>query len=229
MSGVRPRRSRASAPLWRVYPSLYDILWDSALTDEIADELIADLPLELPVEEVGAGTGLFTQRLLAAGLHVIASEPDERMAARLRRRLPHLPLLPASIADLPAPERRPCTVVAANVLHLSHDPAGALTALRQRAGQDGTVAVVTPAPNATVRGTALARRRAGDRRRSAFAFLACHVLLAPLVALGRSCVDHERLAVAIESLPRRCRDVRSVSRVVTLTGLTSRPPTAATS
>lgn len=156
-----------------------------------------------------------------AGYEVRASEPDERMATRLRRRLPELGVHRASIADLPPPATRPCAIVAANVLHLSRDPAGALFALRARAGDDGMVAIVTPAPSATVRAVAQARRCAGDGRAAAAAFIACHILLAPLELAGRSCVDHDRLADALESVEwRECREVRGISRVVSFPGLT---------
>lgn len=39
--------------------------------------------------EVGAGTGIATRRLLASGAHLVAVEPDARLAAYLENALPH--------------------------------------------------------------------------------------------------------------------------------------------
>lgn len=52
------------------------------------------------VVEVGAGTGIATQELVAAGADVLALEPDPDMSRILRRRLPTVRVLPARLEDV---------------------------------------------------------------------------------------------------------------------------------
>ncbi|ACU54380.1 Methyltransferase type 12 [Acidimicrobium ferrooxidans DSM 10331] len=52
------------------------------------------------VVEVGAGTGIATQGLVAAGADVLALEPDPGMGRILRRRLPTVRMVPARLEDV---------------------------------------------------------------------------------------------------------------------------------
>lgn len=57
--------------------------------EELYDELFSRIPPRARVLEIGAGTGLVTQALLARDVrNVIAVEPDAALAAFVRRRLP---------------------------------------------------------------------------------------------------------------------------------------------
>jgi 23S rRNA (adenine-N6)-dimethyltransferase len=63
------------------------------------------------VVDVGAGSGMLTARLLAAGARVIAIEPDARFASRLRRGCPAAEIVEADVRVTPWP-REPFRVVA---------------------------------------------------------------------------------------------------------------------
>jgi 23S rRNA (adenine-N6)-dimethyltransferase len=63
------------------------------------------------VVDVGAGSGMLTGPLLAAGARVIAIEPDGRFAARLRRGCPGAHVIQADALATPWP-REPFRVVA---------------------------------------------------------------------------------------------------------------------
>ena len=79
----------------------------------LAEEIVRDAGIgrgELVVD-VGAGTGLLTRALLAAGARVLAVEPDGRSVARLRRTCPDADVVQAVAADLTWPAE-PFRVVA---------------------------------------------------------------------------------------------------------------------
>jgi 23S rRNA (adenine-N6)-dimethyltransferase len=63
------------------------------------------------VVDIGAGSGMLTLPLIAAGARVLAVEPDRRLAARLRRVCPSARLLQADVRDVAWPEE-PFRVVA---------------------------------------------------------------------------------------------------------------------
>lgn len=79
----------------------------------LAEEIVRDAGIgrgELVVD-VGAGTGVLTRALLAAGARVLAVEPDGRSAARLRRACPEADVVQATAAAVTWPAE-PFRVVA---------------------------------------------------------------------------------------------------------------------
>lgn len=170
--------------LWTVYPRLYDRLWGNRLTDHLAARVVGLLRPGLPVDEVGAGTGLYTWHLHQAGVDVRAFEPDARMRRYLAVRLPGLAVSDSAIEELGYGAPAPRAVVAANVLHLVPDPGAALERLKRRAGRDGMVVLVGPAPRASLTRFCLALHKRGESVLGMLRFLSIHIALAPLVALG---------------------------------------------
>lgn len=73
--------------------------------------------LPLTVLELGAGTGKLTERLVAHGHDVHATEPDEAMLAVLRRNLPDVRTSLATAEDLPVPDQSVDVVIAAQCYH----------------------------------------------------------------------------------------------------------------
>ncbi|RNL81296.1 class I SAM-dependent methyltransferase [Nocardioides marmorisolisilvae] len=69
------------------------------------------------VLELGAGTGLLTERLVAAGHDVLATDPLPEMLAHLRRRLPDVPAAVGTAESIPAPSRSMDVVVSAESFH----------------------------------------------------------------------------------------------------------------
>lgn len=184
--------------LWAIYSRLYDHVWDNRLTDHLAARVVDLIPPGLPVDEVGAGTGLFTWRLHQAGMDVHVFEPDARMRHRLVARLPGLVVSDSAIEEL-SDATEPRVVVAANVLHLVSDPGAALEKLRRRAGRDGLVVVVGPAPRASLTRFCLALHRRGEPALGVLRFLLIHIALAPLVALGGGLTVGRRSAGIVDA------------------------------
>lgn len=169
---------------WTVYARYYDQIWDTRLTDHVARWVIDQIPAGATVIECGAGTGLITRKLIAAGLNVTASEPEEAMRSRFKIALPGVPISPKRCEDLP--EGANTTVVAVNVLHMAQDPSGALASMRRAAGCAGRVVVTVPTGKASVREVARAIRRMGSPRSQVARFIWLHAVLAPLtVATNR--------------------------------------------
>jgi ubiquinone/menaquinone biosynthesis C-methylase UbiE len=69
------------------------------------------------VLEVGAGTGKLTERLVALGHDVHATEPAEEMLEILHRNLPDTRTTRSSAEELPVPDRSVDVVVAAQSFH----------------------------------------------------------------------------------------------------------------
>ncbi|WP_139980150.1 class I SAM-dependent methyltransferase [Nocardioides litoris] len=85
--------------------------------DDAVAWLVGDLPAGAQVLELGAGTGKLTERLVALGHDVHASEPDEAMLAVLRRRLPDVATSLTGAEEIPLPDASVDVVVAAQCLH----------------------------------------------------------------------------------------------------------------
>jgi SAM-dependent methyltransferase len=69
------------------------------------------------VLDLGAGTGKLTASLLAAGVEVVAVEPDPAMLAELHRALPSVQSLAGSAEAIPLPDSSVDVVVAGNAMH----------------------------------------------------------------------------------------------------------------
>ena len=88
--------------------------------DDAVDWLLRDLrrPGVSPeVLELGAGTGKLTERLVARGCKVTATDPSPVMLARLRTRVPQARVISASAESLPVEARSADLVVAAQSYH----------------------------------------------------------------------------------------------------------------
>jgi phosphatidylethanolamine/phosphatidyl-N-methylethanolamine N-methyltransferase len=100
------------------------------------------------VLEVAAGTGLVTVALARAAREVVATDYAPEMVALLERRvrqahLENVRCEPADIYSLPFSPASFDAVVAANVLHLVPDLAGALSSLRRQVKPGGRLIVPT--------------------------------------------------------------------------------------
>jgi SAM-dependent methyltransferase len=71
----------------------------------------------LRVLDLGAGTGKLTRGLLAAGVDVVAVEPDPAMLGQLARRFPEVETHRAPAEDLPLPDASVNAVFAGQALH----------------------------------------------------------------------------------------------------------------
>ena len=71
----------------------------------------------LRVLDLGAGTGKLTATLVAAGVDVVAVEPDPAMLAELRRALPEVRALPGRAEAIPLPDASVDVVLAGNAMH----------------------------------------------------------------------------------------------------------------
>jgi SAM-dependent methyltransferase len=106
---------------------------------EAVDLLLA--PAARRVADVGAGTGKFTRLLVAAGLDVVAVEPDARMRAEFARVLPDVPVLEGSAEALPFEDGSVDAVVVAQAWHWV-DPARAMPELARVLRPGGGLGVV---------------------------------------------------------------------------------------
>lgn len=204
-------RERLARRQWHVYARTYDRLWAGPYTDSLAQRLAEVCSGLTPTEivEVGAGTGLFTSRLLVvAPQHYLACEPLEPMRRQLSQRLPLLEVLPVTLEELQLEPRAGRVVVAANVVHLSPSPMQTLATLRRIAGPDGAVAVLTPSPTADMVQLTLALRRAGTSITQVLRFTLLHLLMSPLTRL--SGIAHDP-APADDALRSLCRTQETVA------------------
>ncbi len=82
------------------------------------EPLAADRPAVL---DLAAGTGKLTRVLLAAGLDVVAVEPDPAMLARLRTGLPRVPAHAGRAEDIPLPDSSVDAIVVGQAMHWFDD------------------------------------------------------------------------------------------------------------
>jgi SAM-dependent methyltransferase len=93
------------------------------------------------VLELGAGTGLLTERLVAAGHDVLATDPLPEMLAHLRRRLPDVPAAVGVAESIPAPSRSMDVVICAQSFHWFDHP-NALAEISRVLRPGGVLALV---------------------------------------------------------------------------------------
>jgi SAM-dependent methyltransferase len=101
--------------------------------------LLGSRPLR--VLDLGAGTGLLTDVLLAAGHEVVAVDPSEPMLAQLRARLPQVTAVSGGAEAVPLPDADVDAVVAGQAAHW-FDPAPAAAELRRVLRPGGVVGFV---------------------------------------------------------------------------------------
>ena len=101
--------------------------------------LLGDRPRR--VLDLGAGTGLLTDVLLAAGHEVVAVEPSEPMLAQLRARLPQVTTASGGAEAVPLPDADVDAVVAGQAAHW-FDPVPAAAELRRVLRPGGVVGLV---------------------------------------------------------------------------------------
>lgn len=126
----------------RLRAAVYDPMMKSAergFLGRLRDELIAQA--RGTTLEIGAGTGANLARYTAVD-RVVLTEPEEAMAARLRRKLPHaavpVELEEVSADALPFPDDSFDTVVSTLVLCSVPDPVRALAEVRRVLRPGGT-------------------------------------------------------------------------------------------
>lgn len=214
---------------WAGYSLVYDSLWDNPLLQSAGAVIARSLAADSAVREIGAGTGVVTRHLVAAGHRVEAVEPDPTMAARLTRRLPQVPVLRCTMDDLES--ARPAeAVVAVNVIHLLPDPPAAVDRLRQGCVAGGPVIIVTPDPGAGLISVAVALHRAHMTGWWIARFITLHLLLGPFAALcgvrpgaALHWADSDQLRAYARNWPPSAEPVSTIFRLLILPG--TAPPT----
>jgi SAM-dependent methyltransferase len=93
------------------------------------------------VLDVGAGTGLLTEQLVAAGHEVVAVDPSAEMLGQLAARLPQVTTLVGAAEALPLPDGAVDAVVAGQAAHW-FDPAGASREIRRVLRSGGPVGLI---------------------------------------------------------------------------------------
>src|SRR4051794_24056789 len=101
--------------------------------------LLGDRPLR--VLDLGAGTGLLTDVLLAAGHEVVAVDVSEPMLAQLRGRLPQVATATGGAEAIPPPDDDVDAVVAGQAAHW-FEPAPAAAELRRVLRPSGVVGFI---------------------------------------------------------------------------------------
>jgi SAM-dependent methyltransferase len=95
----------------------------------------------LRVLDLGAGTGLLTDVLLAAGHDVVAVDPSEPMLGQLRARLPQVATAVGGAEAVPLPDADVDAVVAGQAAHW-FDPAPAAAELRRVLRPGGVIGFI---------------------------------------------------------------------------------------
>lgn len=142
---------------WSAYSRAYDQLWNGPLSERLADIIVelAGPPSGWTVD-VGAGTGLISARLAAAGHRLVCIDAELAMVRQLHDRVPGAVAVVGSIERLPLRRGAAHTVIATNVLHLHRDPFTALDTLAALVGPGGALICSWPVDAATP--GAIARR-----------------------------------------------------------------------
>ena len=114
---------------------------------DVVTFLLGDRPRR--VLDLGAGTGLLTGVLLAAGHEVVAVDPSAEMLAQLRARHPDVPAHVGGAEEIPLSDRSVDAVVAGQAAHW-FDPVPASAELRRVLRPGGVVGLVWNTRDETV-------------------------------------------------------------------------------
>jgi ubiquinone/menaquinone biosynthesis C-methylase UbiE len=107
--------------------------------DDVVAWLLGDRPRR--VVDLGAGTGLLTERLVAAGHEVVAVDPSAEMLAQLTDRLPAVTARVGEAEALPLPDGTVDAVVAGQAAHW-FDPVSAAREMRRVLRPGGVVGLI---------------------------------------------------------------------------------------
>ena len=115
----------------------------AALRPGYPDDAVAFLLGAAPcrVLDLGAGTGLLTERLVAAGHEVVAVDPSAEMLAELVRRLPQVTTVVGAAEAIPLPDAAVDAVVAGQAAHWFR-PAPAAAEMRRVLRPGGVVGLI---------------------------------------------------------------------------------------
>jgi ubiquinone/menaquinone biosynthesis C-methylase UbiE len=106
-----------------------------------AVSLAVEGPAPRRVLDLGAGTGLLTEVLVAAGHEVIAVDPSPEMLAQLTGRLPGVTTAVGSAEAIPLPDAAVDVVTAGQAAHW-FDPAPSAAEMRRVLRPGGTVSLI---------------------------------------------------------------------------------------
>ena len=115
----------------------------AALRPSYPDDAVRFVLGEAPrrVLDLGAGTGLLTERLVAAGHEVVAVDPSAEMLAQLAARLPDVVLQVGAAERIPLPDDDVDAVVAGQAAHW-FDPATAAPEIARVLRPGGVVGLI---------------------------------------------------------------------------------------
>jgi SAM-dependent methyltransferase len=132
---ARDERGRAFGAVAAAYAA-----WRPSYPPDAVDFLVGGAPA-LRVVDVGAGTGLLSERLLEAGHAVVAVDTSEGMLGELAARLPAVATHVAGAEALPLPDGAVDLVVAAQAAHW-FDPVAAGREFRRVLRPGGAVGLI---------------------------------------------------------------------------------------
>lgn len=147
---------------WAEYARSYDLIWDSPVTAQTRDALHAHLPSDaVRVIDLGCGTGLMSQGLVARGLRVVGVDSSGAMLQRARNmeRITEAVEAPAQAVPLDADTAD--AVIIGNLLHLHPAPAAVLDEARRLARPGAPIIATWPVPGLDLAAMWRVERRTG--------------------------------------------------------------------
>lgn len=173
---------------WRIYATVYDLIWDGPATDALCAEVRRHLAGARHVVDLGCGTGLVSQAPAdGAARPTVGVDTSAAMLARATRtgRIAQSRLAPAERTGLP--DGSADAVIVCNLLHLHPDPAAVIAEAVRLARPGATIVLSWPVDGLT---TTRLRRIERDLGRPFLSRSVAHVLrtavgtLSSLTALG---------------------------------------------